>query len=313
LNLTILSKKKIMSENNRINLILDIDHTLVHTIRNNQLHPSCSLEKIEDVYEVCIDGDGVYYVKFRPGIVNFLHQIRGLFDIHVYTMGTRSYAKAITETIVHKLMGGVSVFNGKILTRCDTKKNVKYLSLILPGLEQRTLILDDTPNIWKDFKHHVIPIYPYKFFQDVQGKNRGKENKDQICLKVVSTISDTHLRSMYQVLEEVNSYHVQSGNISESLMWRRRKVLQGVNILFTGVFPLGTNPSDQHLWKLAEYFGAQCYQQFSNCITHLIAARGTDKVVHAQRHGNVHIVTVNWLHASASHWTKLDEKLFQLP
>jgi len=303
-----------MAENNyRINLILDIDHTLVHTIRSAQLHPSCSLENIEDVYELCIDGDGVYYVKFRPGIVKFLHQIRGLFDIHVYTMGTRNYAKAIIETIVHKLMGGVSVFNGKILTRCDTKKDEKYLSLILPGLEQRTLILDDTPNIWKDFKHHVIPIYPYNFFQDVHGKNRGKENRDQNCLKVVSTISDTHLRSMYHVLEEVNSNHVQSGNISESLKWRRRKVLQGVNILFTGVFPLGINPRDQHLWKQAEYFGAQCYQQFNDAITHVVAARGTDKVVQAQRQGNVYIVTVNWLHDSAAHWTRLDEKLFQLP
>lgn len=303
-----------MSENNyRINLILDIDHTLVHTIRSNQLHPSCSLENIGDIYELCIDGDGVYYVKFRPGIVKFLHQIRGLFNIHVYTMGTRSYAKAIIETIVHKLMGGVSVFNGKILTRCDTKKDEKYLSLILPGLEQRTLILDDTPNIWKDFKHHVIPIYPYKFFQDAQGKNRGKENRDQNCLKVVSTIMDTHLSSMYQVLEEVNGYHGQSSNISESLMWRRRKVLQGVNILFTGVFPLGTNPRDQHLWKQAEYFGAQCYLQFNDTITHVVAARGTDKVVQAQRQGNVHIVTVNWLHDSAAHWTRLDEILFQLP
>jgi len=306
------------NNNNRINLILDIDHTLVHTIRSSQLHPRCSLEKIEDVYEIYIDGDGVYYVKFRPGIVKFLHQIRGLFDIHVYTMGTRSYAKAILETIVHKLMGGVSVFNGKILTRCDTKKDEKYLSLILPGLEQRTLILDDTPNIWKDYKHHVIPIYPYKFFQDVHGINRGKENNPlnrdlKNCLKVVSTISDTHLCSMYQVLEEVNNNNAQTRNVSESLKWRRRKVFLGVNILFTGVFPLGANPRDQYLWKQAEYFGAQCFQQFNDIITHVVAARGTDKVVQAQRKGDIHIVTVNWLYDSTTHWTKLDEKLFELP
>jgi len=102
---------------NRLSLILDLDHTLLHTIRKNRLHPNCSLENIDDVHELHIEGDDVYSVKFRPGIVKFLEQIRGLFDVHVYTMGTRSYAKAIIETIVYKLMGGVSVFNGKIFTR----------------------------------------------------------------------------------------------------------------------------------------------------------------------------------------------------
>jgi len=160
----------------------------------------------------------VYYVKFRPGIVQFLEKIRGLFDIHVYTMGTRCYAKAIIETIVYRLMDGVSVFNGKIFSRCDTGRDEKYLSFILPGLEYRTVILDDSPNIWKDFKHHVIPIYPYKFFRDVVTetsgvildvkKNLGKENnskvKDKNCLKVISPIVDTHLDSMYHVLVAVH-------------------------------------------------------------------------------------------------------------
>jgi len=179
----------------------------------------------------------------------------------------------------------------------------------------------------------VIPIYPYKFFRDAQvtemfammdiKKNMGKENNPQInrdknCLKVISTIPDTHLNSMYQVLVSVQrNYYlrhpVQPGYIAESLKWRRRKVLQGVNILFTAVFPLETNPKDQPLWKQAEHFGAQCYSQFNDTITHLVAARnGTDKVLEAQRRGNIHIVSLNWLCDSVAHWIRLPENDYQL-
>lgn len=319
---------------NRLNVVLDLDHTLLHTTKKNRIHPNCTTEDIHDLHEIHIEGDDVYYVKFRPGIVQFLEKIRGLFDIHVYTMGTRCYAKAIIETIVYRLMDGVSVFNGKIFTRCDTGRDEKYLSFILPGLEHRTVILDDSPNVWKDFKYHVIPIYPYKFFRDVQvnetsdvmmdiKKNMGKENNPQVnrdknCLKVISPIVDTHLHSMYQVLVAVHrNYYfrhpTQPGYVSESLKWRRKKVFQGVNILFTGVFPLGTNPKEQPLWKQAEHFGAQCFSQFNDTITHLVAARnGTDKVLEAQRRGNIQIVTLNWLYDSLAHWIRLPENDYRL-
>jgi RNA polymerase II subunit A-like phosphatase len=38
-----------------------------------------------------------YYVKFRPGIKEFLAELTQHFDVHVYTMGVRSYATEIAK------------------------------------------------------------------------------------------------------------------------------------------------------------------------------------------------------------------------
>jgi RNA polymerase II subunit A-like phosphatase len=317
-------------QSNKATLILDLDHTLLHTIRKQQLFCS-SLE--EGVYEFSIE-DGEYYVKFRPGIVKFLERINKLYDIHVYTMGTRDYANAIIKIIVHKLMNGVSVFNGKIFTRSDTGNNQrKNLKWIVPGLEHLTLILDDSPQVWGDYRNQVVRIYPYSIFRSVFNPE-NRENVDpipsdfllslterlsdkskKISLKKITDVPDTHLNSMYDVLASVHHHFFKYKpiNVKESLKWRRLKVLSGVYILFSAVFPLGADPKEQKLWKCAEYFGAKCETEFSNKVTHLVAAKeGTNKVLEAVSRGGIHIVTPNWLYDSLAHWVHLPEKDYHL-
>jgi len=294
------------------------------------LHPSCSLDNFKDVYQFKIEGDADYCVKFRPGIVKFLEKISKFFHIHVYTMGTRDYANMIIQIIINQLMNRFSVFNGKILTRSDTGKDIKNLSSILPGEEYLTLILDDSPFIWHQFKHHVIPIYPYKYFKtvtetplltpnpednEVEKNNHSKGNKSSI----IGSPHDNHLRSMYNVLASVHRHFFYdfnfSGNlnIKLNLKWRRKKVLSGVHILFSGVFPLGTKPREQSLWKNAKYYGAVCYERFNDNITHLVAARkGTEKVLEAERRGTVLVVSPNWIYYSLAHWIRLPENDFNL-
>jgi FCP1-like phosphatase family protein len=317
-------------ETKKLHLILDLDHTLLHTIRKDMLHPSCSLDNFKDVYQFKIESDADYCVKFRPGIVKFLEKISKFFHIHIYTMGTRDYANMIIQIIINQLMNGFSVFNGKILTRSDTGKDIKNLSSILPGEEHLTLILDDSPYIWYQFKHHVIPIYPYKYFKtvtetplltpnpednEVEKNNHSKGNKSSI----IGSPHDNHLRSMYNVLASVHRHFFYdfnfSGNlnIKQNLKWRRKKVLSGVHILFSGVFPLGTKPREQSLWKNAKYYGAVCYERFNDNITHLVAARkGTEKVLEAERRGTVFIVSPNWIYYSLAHWIRLPENNFNL-
>jgi len=344
----------------KLNLILDLDHTLLHTIPQDRLHPSCCLENFSDIYQFSIDGDANYCVKFRPGIVKFLKKISQLFDIHVYTMGTRDYATAIIQIIINRLMDGVSVFNGKILTRSDTGKDLKNLSFILPRQEYLTLILDDSPDIWHQYKNQVIPIYPYKFFKTVNPdsaqllttneednvenidpwsftshdddftmlnnsqNNNNNNNPSQVVHKgpfIICSPHDNHLRSMYNVLASVHQHFFNNFNttlsrtinIKYNLKWRRDKVLCGIHLLFSGVFPLGTNPREQILWKQTEYYGATCYENWHDNITHLVAARaGTDKVLEAERRGNIFVVTPNWLYDSLAHWIRLPENDFKL-
>jgi len=344
------TNKHSLKETKKLPLILDLDHTLLHTIRKDRLHPTCSIETYKDLYQFSIDGDSDYYVKFRPGIVKFLERIALLFDIHIYTMGTRDYAYAIVQIMINQLMNGISVFNGKILTRSDTGKDNKNLSFILPRQEYLTLVLDDTPDIWQQYKHHVIPIYPYKFFISVNdtqfltinqedneenvdplafaptentsnGENNNGESKGKHAPIIICSPHDNHLRSMYNVLASVHHHffsNLKSSssnniNIKHNLKWRRNKVFSGIHLLFSGVFPLGTNPREQALWRNAEYYGAICYEQFNDNITHLVAARdGTDKVLEATRRVTIFIVNPNWLYDSLAHWIRLPENDFKL-
>eukprot|EP00741_Cyanophora_paradoxa_P001331 tig00000478_g1287.t1 len=39
------------------------------------------------------------YVKLRPGVQAFLQQARSLFDLHIYTMGTKEYADGIAKIL----------------------------------------------------------------------------------------------------------------------------------------------------------------------------------------------------------------------
>ena len=40
-----------------------------------------------------------YYLKPRPGLAAFLERLNGQYEMHVYTMGTRSYADAVCRLI----------------------------------------------------------------------------------------------------------------------------------------------------------------------------------------------------------------------
>lgn len=57
------------------------------------------------------------------------------------------------------------------------------------------------------------------------------------------------------------------------------KVLKGVHILFTHVIPIGQEPSQHKLWRMAESFGATCTTQTDPGVTHVVAgSTGTAKV-----------------------------------
>lgn len=75
-------------------------------------------------------------------------------------------------------------------------------------------------------------------------------------------------------------------------------VLQGVHLLFSSVIPLGVDQPRQvaleglyyhrcllqecssEIWKLAESFGATCWQDLSSTITHVIAGKVSGRMFH---------------------------------
>jgi hypothetical protein len=57
------------------------------------------------------------------------------------------------------------------------------------------------------------------------------------------------------------------------------QVLEGVELVFSRVIPLETNPRQHPLWLLAEQYGATCSEQCTEETTHVVAMTGgTEKV-----------------------------------
>jgi hypothetical protein len=167
-----------LREEKKLYLILDIDQTILHTI------PSIRLSEADmefyDIVPINVD-DHFHYIKLRPGLGPWLIEVAKMFKIHIYTNGSRNYAKAIVN-MVHKKFGKAALFGDeeqRILTRCDTfpsdnqtfsgKKQTtpflhKSLASIFPNLDQFGVILDDREDIWSTSVENVVRIFPYHFF-----------------------------------------------------------------------------------------------------------------------------------------------------
>lgn len=71
------------------------------------------------------DGGCWYYVKQRPGLQEFLEAASIKYEMHVYTMGTRSYAEEVCKIIDPD----TKFFGSRILTRDESGSMVSILAL----------------------------------------------------------------------------------------------------------------------------------------------------------------------------------------
>lgn len=126
-------------------LILDLDQTILHT---NDRVSFCDF-----TFNL---NNRIHYVKLRNNLDQFLEEISSLYEIHVYTMGTREYAKLICDYIDPNKV----YFGDRIVTRSENfnelKKNIGRITTI----KQNVVILDDRADVW-DYDPNLILIKPF--------------------------------------------------------------------------------------------------------------------------------------------------------
>jgi RNA polymerase II subunit A C-terminal domain phosphatase len=90
----------------------------------------------------------------------------------------------------------------------------------------------------------------------------------------------------------------------------KSRVLSGVNLVFSGIVPLGVDIQNHDISIWAKSFGATVSENISKRTTHLIASpdRRTAKVRQAaKKGGRISIVNQNWLYACFSQWRRVPE------
>ncbi|KAI9740807.1 MAG: Carboxy-terminal domain (CTD) phosphatase [Claussenomyces sp. TS43310] len=162
-------------ENRKLSLVVDLDQTIIHaciepTIGEwQQDMNSPNHEAVKDVKKFQLADDGPrglasgcwYYIKMRPGLKEFLAHVAEIYELHVYTMGTRAYAQNIA-TIVdpdHKLFGD------RIISRDENGSlTAKTLSRLFPVDTKMVVIIDDRADVWPKNRPNLIKVVPYDFF-----------------------------------------------------------------------------------------------------------------------------------------------------
>ena len=172
-----------LRERKKLALVLDLDHTLIHTINSENARAfagrhgfavgdaadQSSAASDEDprggIFAFRMDGSRhEHVVKLRPGCREFLRKADANFELSVYTHGIREYANWIAGI----LDPTGKLFAGRIVSRSDTADlgNTKSLERLFPSGLDATLVLDDNERVYiKDRQlSNLILCKPYRFW-----------------------------------------------------------------------------------------------------------------------------------------------------
>ncbi|KAJ9144703.1 FCP1-like phosphatase [Pleurostoma richardsiae] len=162
----------------KLSLVVDLDQTIIHaciepTIGEWQRDPSNpNYEAVKDVKSFQLNDDGPrglvsscwYYIKLRPGLIDFLDRISEMYELHVYTMGTRAYAQNIAKLVDPQQ----KLFGNRVISRDENgNMTAKSLQRLFPVSTNMVVIIDDRADVWPRNRPNLIKVTPYDFFKGV--------------------------------------------------------------------------------------------------------------------------------------------------
>lgn len=153
-------------------MVVDLDQTIIHATvdptvaewqqdRNNPNHEAVKSVK---AFQLVDDGPGArgcwYYIKLRPGLKEFLEKVSKLYELHIYTMGTRAYAQNIANIVDPDR----KIFGDRILSRDESGSlTAKNLQRLFPVDTKMVVIIDDRGDVWQ-WSDNLIKVAAYDFF-----------------------------------------------------------------------------------------------------------------------------------------------------
>ena len=193
------AKRRLLASK-KLSLVVDLDQTIIHatvdpTVGDWQKdHDNPNHDAVKDVRAFLLDDDAPgkpgcwYYIKLRPGLESFLENVSKMYELHIYTMGTRAYAKNIADIIdPHQ-----RIFGDRILSRTESGSMIaKNLQRLFPVDTKMVVIIDDRGDVWK-WSPNLIKVTPYDFFVgigDINSSFLPKRPGPRPSPKAVTTVA----------------------------------------------------------------------------------------------------------------------------
>jgi hypothetical protein len=117
-------------------LVLDIDLTLLHATADPEMAavvaalPQALQADVHTIQVMNGRQPQTFHVKYRPGLMDFLKNVSELYELHIYTAGTRPYATAVAS-----LLDPTGKMFRKVISRTDTGDichSLRGMSLVHP-------------------------------------------------------------------------------------------------------------------------------------------------------------------------------------
>lgn len=148
-----------LHRNRKLVLMVDLDQTLIHTTEQ-----PCQRMSNKGIFHFQLGrGEPMLHTRFRPHCKEFLEKIAKLYELHVFTFGSRLYA----HTIAGFLDPEKKLFSHRIMSRdecIDPYSKTGNLRNLFPCGDSMVCIIDDREDVWK-FAPNLITVKKYIYFQ----------------------------------------------------------------------------------------------------------------------------------------------------
>ncbi|KAI8910234.1 RNA polymerase II subunit A C-terminal domain phosphatase [Gorgonomyces haynaldii] len=160
-------RAQMLIQDRKLSLLLDLDQTVIHATvdptvgewmkdSGNPNYPA-----LHEVYSFVLpESPIVYYIKLRPKTREFLEKMQEYFELHIYTMGSRTYAHAVANILDPEK----TIFKDRILSRDDSGSfTVKSIQRLFPCDQSMVVVIDDRADVWQ-WSPNLLKVRPYDFF-----------------------------------------------------------------------------------------------------------------------------------------------------
>jgi Dullard-like phosphatase family protein len=155
-----------MRNNYKYSLVLDLDETLICIKRDNN-NNKIKLNQSNNFMTLIL----------RPGLLDFLHKMKKLYELILFSLGTSEYVSPIIKNIEKKEKFFEHILYREHVTYDDNGNFFKNLNLLNRDVKN-ILIVDDNSKNFKYHKSNGICIKPFY----------GDLNNDKITLKILGNI-----------------------------------------------------------------------------------------------------------------------------
>lgn len=173
------STRDVLLEEKKLILVVDLDQTVIQTTTDPTVYlwqqdpENPNYNAVKDVHSFSLEEriqngkkngsekkKSWYYVKIRPGLAEFLEAVSPKYEMHIYTMATRDYAKEIAKIIDPT----EKYFGDRILSRDESgSSSIKSLARLFPTNTLMVVVIDDRDDVWQ-WLPNLIKVVPYDFF-----------------------------------------------------------------------------------------------------------------------------------------------------